>query len=33
MYPYFEIVVGIVLVSALIIALSPHVQPLANLVQ
>ena len=32
-YPYLEIVIGIALVSALIVALYPHAaQPLANLV-
>jgi len=33
MYPYFEITVGVVLVGALIVALSPHAHILANLVQ
>ena len=31
-YPYIEIAVGIALISALIVALSPQAQPLANLV-
>jgi|GEM_PF-3703047 hypothetical protein len=33
MYPYFKITVGVVLVGALTVALSPHAHILANLVQ
>ena len=32
-YPYLEIVIGIALVGALVVALSPQAHSLANLVQ